>query len=230
MHIVPVIDLKDGVVVHAMQGNREAYQAVHRHSCISNTSEIDAVLNDFLSLYPFDTVYIADLNAITSKGNHEHLISQVVHAYPKINFWIDNGCQLSAIAPQKSIRPVIGTESQVLPPSDSAHDYILSLDFQHQHALGHSAWFQHSQFWPRSIIAMSLNRVGSHCGPDVEKLSQLRQNHPDKHWIAAGGIRHMGDLVHLEQAGIKTALVATALHSGALNQEALQDLNRAGNL
>jgi phosphoribosylformimino-5-aminoimidazole carboxamide ribotide isomerase len=43
-----------------------------------------------------------------------------------------------------------------------------------------------------------------------------RNRYPHHTFIAAGGVRNMADLMALEQSGIESALVATALHSGSL--------------
>ena len=224
MQIIPVIDLKDGLVVHAVRGNRAHYPPIHLNSELTSSSQIDAVLAAFLNLYAFKQFYIADLNAITGSGDHTQQIYAVVQAYPEIEFWIDNGCQLSTITPTQSNKKwVIGTESQALAPKQSSCDFILSLDYKHQQEQGNMEWFQQSQFWPETIIAMTLNRVGSNSGPDFAKLKQLQQSHPDKCWVAAGGIRHFNDLLALKQVGIQTALVATALHNGAINQDNIQN-------
>ena len=54
MQIIPVIDLKDGVVVHARQGKREHYQAISTNLCQS--ADIYKVIEAFLGVYDFDTI------------------------------------------------------------------------------------------------------------------------------------------------------------------------------
>ena len=81
MKIIPVIDLKDGVVVHAQQGMREQYQPINTHLCQS--SDIYQVIEAFLGVYDFDTIYIADLNAITHQGDHDRLITEVLTSFPR---------------------------------------------------------------------------------------------------------------------------------------------------
>jgi phosphoribosylformimino-5-aminoimidazole carboxamide ribotide isomerase len=46
MRIVPVIDLKDGAVVHARQGRRDTYQPIASPLCAS--SDVYRVLDAFL--------------------------------------------------------------------------------------------------------------------------------------------------------------------------------------
>lgn len=225
MQIIPVIDLKQGQVVHAVRGDRAQYQAIHAHSVLTKSSAIDAVLSGFLSLFPFKRFYIADLDAIMGVGSHDPLIKKLADDFPAIEFWLDNGSQLADIDNnQPNLKWVIGTESQRFPPYKSDHDFILSLDFKNQQPVGLSDWFSQAQYWPDTIIAMTLSRVGSNAGPDLDKLIALMQHHPNKHWVAAGGVRDYQDLSKLKEIGIHAALVATALHAGTIAKHELKNL------
>ncbi|MGZ8931329.1 MAG: HisA/HisF-related TIM barrel protein [Methylosarcina sp.] len=42
--------------------------------------------------------------------------------------------------------------------------------------------------------------------------------------MAAGGVRNKQDLIDLKMLGIKRALVASALHSGAIHREEIAEL------
>jgi phosphoribosylformimino-5-aminoimidazole carboxamide ribotide isomerase len=225
MQIIPVIDLKDGLVVHAVRGDRSQYQAIDQHSLITDSSEADVVIANLLKLADFKSIYIADLNAICDLGNHRNLINQLLSHYPAIKFWIDDGSELTHCRSYQAsnYKTVIGTESQNQPVSKLDADLILSLDFKQDQAAGHADWFNSSQFWPKNIIVMTLNRVGSQLGPDFEKLTDLRRNYPDKTIIAAGGIRDLADLQQLKHLGIDAVLIASALHNGRLSANDLAD-------
>ncbi len=223
MKIIPVIDLKDGVVVHARQGNRESYQPINTDLCKS--SDIFQVIEAFLNVYAFDTFYIADLNAITAQGDHNHLITGVLDRFPRITFWIDKGYQkYDPSAPQSgNYVPVLGSESYrnetIAEIKAYKNHFILSLDYSSSVALGAPSLFSDPTFWPENIIIMTLERVGSNHGPDLNKLTEFCTQYPDKNFIAAGGIRNKQDLMALSKMGIQLALVASALHSGAIKTE-----------
>ena len=224
MQIIPVIDLKDGLVVHAVRGDRANYQPIHHHSVLTDSSEINQVIAAFLALHPFKRFYIADLNAILDSGDHYALIQTMARAHPNIEFWLDNGSQFSAIDKgQANLKWVIGTESQRIPPNAVNHHFILSLDFKNELPSGLEEWFTQTQFWPSNIIVMTLNRIGSNSGPDFETLSKLKQSHPDKEIIAAGGVRDYNDLLRLRKLDIHAALLATALHSGAISETEIRN-------
>ena len=225
MKIIPVIDLKDGVVVHAQQGMRAKYQPICTQLCQS--SDIYQVIQAFLGIYNFDTMYIADLNAITQEGNHEYLISEVLAFFPQIVFWIDSGYQRVKKYPGNYL-PVLGSEcysdETVLELKAFNNHFILSLDYSMSKELGAKSLFSNPDLWPDKIIIMTLNRVGSDQGPDLDKLKWFCRQYPLKQFIAAGGIRNTDDLQALKQMDIKQALIASALHSGAISSKDIKNL------
>ena len=225
MKIIPVIDLKDGVVVHAQQGMREQYQPISTNLCQS--SDIYQIIKAFLGVYDFDTIYIADLNAITHQGNHDILISEVLKSFPNILFWIDRGYQRFSKHPGNYL-PVLGSEcysnETVLELKNFNNYFILSLDYSKSEELGAKSLFSDPGLWPETIIIMTLNRVGSHQGPDLDKLNRFCRQYPHKNFIAAGGIRNIADLLALKQIGIQQALIASALHSGAITPGDIKNL------
>lgn len=226
MKIIPVIDLKDGVVVHAQQGNRQCYEPINTHLC--HSADIFRVIQAFLEIYAFDTFYIADLNAITNQGDHNHLINEVLTRFSQITFWIDQGYRkYDQLSPVNRL-PVLGTESYqnetVAELPAFKNNFILSLDYMSSNQLGATSLFSDPSFWPKNIIIMTLERVGSNNGPDLKKLTEFCKQYPDKNFIAAGGIRHKLDLMALYEAGIHQALVASALHSGVITADDITEL------
>ena len=229
MNIIPVIDLKDGLVVCAQQGQRETYTPINSKLC--NSSAIEDVIDCYLSIYPFENIYIADLNAITRKCTNEKLINTMINKYPMIEFWVDCGeniKNLSAI-PDINYRPIIGSESQKTITNFDVklpfNNYILSLDFfPKQGYLGPIELINDPKLWPEDIIIMTLDKVGKKSGPDFERLKCFQQKAADKNFIAAGGIRDLEDLMRLKKMGINHALVASALHSGEINQQTIKKL------
>jgi phosphoribosylformimino-5-aminoimidazole carboxamide ribotide isomerase len=178
-----------------------------------------------MGIYDFDTIYIADLNAITGQGNHDRLISGVLTRFPKKIFWIDKGYQAydCGLKPPQNYLPVLGSESyrddNISEIKAFGNDFILSLDYSSSNALGAESLFSNQAFWPDNIIIMTLERIGGNFGPDLNKLKGFCGQYPDKNFIAAGGIRNKQDLMALSGIGIHQALVASALHSGNIGSE-----------
>jgi phosphoribosylformimino-5-aminoimidazole carboxamide ribotide isomerase len=90
--------------------------------------------------------------------------------------------------------------------------------------LGAKSLFSRQDLWPDNIIIMTLTRVGSCLGPDLAKLNEFCSHYPDKQFIAAGGIRNTNDLHAIRLLGVNQALVASALHSGTIIREDIQNL------
>ena len=238
MKIIPVIDLMQGQVVHAKFGLRSQYQPIQSTLC--NGSAPLIIVAAMLELYPFQTLYIADLDAILGVGHHTELIVQIAENFPQLTLWIDSGIRkvnaraLHATNPQISnrIKPVVGSENianvqdyrAISDACESQH--ILSLDYSATSAMGISALHSSARFWPDDTICMTLNAVGSTQGVDGERLDALiKLNQARKkpsRLYAAGGVRDIDDIQQLNKRGITGVLIATALHSGKLNQADLQ--------
>jgi len=219
MEVIPVLDLKDGAVVHARMGRRSQYRPIE--TPLSSTSKPDDVACGLLSIYPFKTFYIADLDAIERKGDNNAVLARLKAEFPNLTFWVDNGvadlasaqCWLDADLGHL----VLGSESQrddyLVSCFSRDERVILSLDYHEDAFVGPAGLLSDATTWPSRIITMTLARVGSALGPDVNRLSAIRSRVPEKLVYAAGGVRNAVDLAALSRAGIAGALVASCLHN-----------------
>jgi phosphoribosylformimino-5-aminoimidazole carboxamide ribotide isomerase len=103
---------------------------------------------------------------------------------------------------------------------------VLSLDFDAGGPRGPAALFADPDLWPDRIIVMNLGRVGTGQGPDIDGLKSLVARAEGRAVFAAGGVKNARDLAAIETAGASGALVATALHNGALEQNEIAALLR----
>ena len=236
MQIIPVIDLMRGQVVHAKLGRRSHYQPIQSTLC--DSSEPLVVVAALLELYPFTTLYIADLDAILGVGAHTETIEIITQNFPQVNLWLDSGVgQMNArsLYQTSQMRTVIGSESIVSLQDYRAISYairsthVLSLDYTATNALGIAELHNSARFWPDDTICMTLNAVGSTKGADFTRLHQLMllnnaRKNPSRIY-AAGGVRNIDDLKQLESIGIAGGLVATALHNGQIGRLELEKIN-----
>jgi phosphoribosylformimino-5-aminoimidazole carboxamide ribotide isomerase len=222
MEIIPVLDLKDEVVVHARMGQRDQYRPIE--TPLSSSSQPADVARGLLSIHPFRTFYIADLDAIEGKGTNDGVLKQLKNEFPSLAFWVDNGIADSEHAQQwlgsDLGHLVLGSETQKdgrLTRRCRDNDrVILSLDYRGDAFIGPAAIIDAADSWPKKIIVMTLARVGSAAGPDLQRLMEIRSKAPERQVYAAGGLRDAADLAALAAAGIAGALVATSLHNGTL--------------
>ena len=220
--LIPVIDLKDSDVVHARAGKRDSYQPIEQHSNIVKESSIESVLNAFTQLFSFKTFYIADLNAITGHGDHHSLILTTLAKHADREFWIDDGKQQAqTLDNADNYKTVFGSEVQESDIQAMKDEQILSLDFMQGKFLGPASWFEHHRLWPKRIMIMNLDYVGSQNGPDFDTLSEFVVRYPDKQIFAAGGVRNNDDLYQLQETGVAGVLLASALHRNKINFDRL---------
>lgn len=230
MEIIPVIDLKGGQVVRARRGQRDLYRPIQ--TPLAPTSDPLDVTRGLLTLFPFRTLYVADLDAIEGTGNSDAVLARLRDAHPALELWIDNGIAEAAAARRflgaAPGRLILGSEAQ----RDAAlvaslkHDprIVLSLDFRGQAFVGPPPLLARSDLWPARIIVMTLARVGSGAGPDIVRLRDIRARAASAALYAAGGVRNAGDLAALAREGAAGALVASSLHAGELTRADLQAL------
>ena len=221
MNVIPVLDVRGGAVVRAELGERTRYRPIV--SPLSPTSDPVDVTRGLLSVHPFTTFYLADLDAIEGTGDNTAVLRRLRAEFPALALWVDSGTADAAAAERFFAHGfgdlVIGSESQTgttLVRTLGGRDIVLSLDFRGDAFQGPPALLHDAAAWPRRIIVMTLGRVGSGAGPDLGRLRAVSEAAPGREVFAAGGVRDAADLKALGRAGIAGALVATSLHDGRL--------------
>lgn len=214
MEIIPVIDLMGGIVVRAGGGNRTQYPPLS--SLITQHINPIGVIADMLTLYDFNTVYIADLDAIFRQQPSWDIYHALRSHFPDITFLIDAGIhdqkRLSHIT-ELGATPIIGSETlSDISLLEEFKQGILSLDFQNGILLGDQTLLAYPELWPNTVIAMNIDYVGANKGVDLGLLNTIRNLRSDCEIIAAGGVRNQQDIELLKQMGIWGVLVASALH------------------
>jgi phosphoribosylformimino-5-aminoimidazole carboxamide ribotide isomerase len=233
MRVVPVLDLKGGVAVHAVRGERQSYAPVR--SVLSPSADPVALARAFRDRLGSDACYVADLDAITGAGDH-HVVVRAI-ADLGLAVWLDAGVATVEDARRAvgcgARRVIVGTET-LKDPHDLAGivqaargaDCILSLDHRGGQLLGGSpavagidANALATAAWAagiRAFIVLDLARVGAGTGPETEPARRLRASLPAAEIVLGGGVRGKDDLRALAAAGYQAALVGTALHTGVL--------------
>ena len=230
MQIIPVIDLMNGQVVHAKHGLRGKYQPIN--SKLTPLSEPLSVVKALLKLYPFGTIYIADIDAILGNGSHIEAIESIIEANPQLSIWLDCGIRQAnarALYMGKQVQAVVGSENienlqDYRAISYACHSHhILSVDYNQAGAMGIPELHDTAHYWPDTVICMSLTSVGSAQGIDFVRLKELNAMNTlrkcPSNIYAAGGLRNITDAKALADMGINGVLVATALHQKKLSQE-----------
>jgi phosphoribosylformimino-5-aminoimidazole carboxamide ribotide isomerase len=218
LRIIPVIDLMHGQAVHARKGDRASYRPLN--SPLSPTSDAVDVVRGLLAIYPFPTLYVADLDAIQGQQDNVQTLRRIRGEFPQLQMWVDNGAAdaaaIEALIDADLGAPVIGSESQrdsaLIAQHGGSRAIVLSLDFRGDAFQGPEEILAEPGLWPQHVIVMTLARVGSGVGPDLNRFAAIRSIAGGREIYAAGGVRDAADLSALKAAGAAGALIATALH------------------
>ncbi len=240
MRVIPVIDLKGGVAVHAVRGERERYRPLR--SGIAEGSDPLDLMRAVRDQFGLDELYVADLDAIAGgPGSPDVVVALARATRVLVVAGIAAAPAVARLLDLGVARVVIGTES--LPGAEAFRrlraelpdaPLVLSLDLRGGRLVspdpalsGLTAIEALAPFadpGAREAIVLDLARVGSGDGPDVTLLGELHARFPDVELLAGGGVRDAADLRALAAAGASGALVATALHGGAISAGELRAL------
>jgi phosphoribosylformimino-5-aminoimidazole carboxamide ribotide isomerase len=238
---IPVIDILNGVAVHAVRGKRKEYQPLKSVLCASS-DPLDVALA-FKAL-GFDELYVADLDAITGKHTNFLILKQIADR-TGLKLMVDAG--IADLEKAKKVMRshvsniIIGTETltninfvEEAIKCLGRERVVVSLDLvdgevASKFELGKfrdpvplSREFQ--EMGIAKIIMLDLARVGSGEGVNLPILKNVMRNIVIN-VIVGGGVRDVKDLVELQNLGVFGVLLATALHSGRIS---LEEMRQAG--
>jgi phosphoribosylformimino-5-aminoimidazole carboxamide ribotide isomerase len=240
MRVIPVIDLKGAAAVHAVRGERERYRPLRSEIVAgSDPVQMTRAVRDTLGL---DELYVADLDAIAGRSvDRETIAALAREAQVMVDAGVMEVAEVGRLLDLGAARVVIGTETladeQALERLRAAlpdAPLVVSLDLRAGRVLSPQpelrglgapqALARLGRSGVREAIVLDLARVGSGAGPDVALVRELSARFPELQLLAGGGVRDVADLRALAEAGAAGALVATALHSGAIGRHDLRAL------
>lgn len=223
--IIFVMDIFNGVVVHAVKGERASYAPVKSMVCVTSDP-----LDMIGRIMPLE-VYMADLNRLRGMGDNFQVIGQVSD---KCSTMADTGIgnmddvertlsvsQVAVLGTETASIDLIGKAAARFPGRITA-----SIDIKDERLLNREMAAEEiaeifNVFALNDLIVLDLSRVGTGMGANIELLRRI-VDISDHSILAGGGIRGMDDIRQLEDAGVAGALVATAVHNGAIPPEMLR--------
>lgn len=238
MRILPVIDLKGGLVVRGVGGRRSEYQPVR--SLLCDDPSPTSVGWAFRSL-GMTAAYLADLDAIAGAAPDWSAYGAVIDC--ELNLCVDAGLATADAAHRLAeFRHGGRVLSGIVAGLESLTDWdvlaemlsevgrerlIFSLDLRDGAPLtANPAWrdtppeqiAEHAHvLGVRRFIVLDLAGVGMGRGVSTAALcGHLRRFDPTLEIVSGGGVRDRDDLAALSAAGCDAALVASALHDGRL--------------
>ena len=244
MRIIPVIDIRNGIAVRAVAGERNRYRPLV--SRLTDSVEPAEVLKALQREFGFSSCYVADLDAIetrfscdgpgrascTSRCTFAEMVRtgmklildagvrSVDDARDLLDLGIDQVVLSSESLPDVSALPALLER----PDFDS---FTFSIDLKHGRLLAADealcdvepieliATVVGAGF--RQIIILDLAAVGTGSGiPTLELCREVKRIWPNLSVISGGGVRSPKCLLDAERAGIDGLLIASALHDGRI--------------
>lgn len=242
MRLIPVLDLKGGLVVRGVGGRRDEYRPVQ--SQIARSADPIDVAVSLREMFGFREFYIADLDAIAGGAPHEGVIRELIRR--DLRLLVDAG--LRDVATGRGLLDAGVTRVVAALETSPGPDHLrallnafgpdrvtFSLDMKAGALLtpGDGGWSGATgsasaldtaarvlDCGVRSLIVLDLAGVGERRGvPTLDLCRAVRSIAPDIELITGGGVRHTGDLEALEAVGVKGVLIASAVHDGSLSPE-----------
>jgi phosphoribosylformimino-5-aminoimidazole carboxamide ribotide isomerase len=238
LKVIPVIDVLNGVAVHAVRGKRKEYQPLKSILCMSaDPVEVAKALAGF----GFSELYVADLDAIMGGKTNFSFYRQVADE-TGLELMVDAG--VADISRAENMvdncvsKVVIGTETlqdvnfiREAVEALGKGKVIVSLDIMDGKVL--SKLNSAGKLQPidllravqkmgvNQVILLDLSRVGSGEGVNMPLLKEALKYLNIKVFVG-GGIRDLRDLVALKDLGVSGVLLATALHTGKISPDELK--------
>ncbi len=242
MQIIPVIDLKDGLAVHAVKGERHAYQPV-KSALVENADPL-ALANAFREKLGLSEVYIADLDAILYQKTQDDTLARLVQNSQMtlmVDAGIRNAHDVRKLLSTGVDKVIIGAETvtswgelQEIRANIPGERLVFSLDMRAGEILSRcpeisalspleAIQLLYESGW-QEMILLDLARVGTQTGIDNSLVAAVRQKYPQIKLLVGGGIRNYGELLNLKDSGVNGVLVGTILHHGLLDREQISAL------
>lgn len=237
MIVIPVMDVKGGLVVWAVRGLRGLYKPIS-NSIYGTCNPLELARK--LASEGFRIIYIADIDSIIGGDVNEEVFKSLRDVEIKIiaDIGVDNEEKLEK-AIELADYPVIATESA--PSLDflfkaleaCGENAFLSLDVRDGVIVSRASEVAGKRLEEvckvmvklgvQKVILIDFNRIGSYLGPNVEGARQLIKTGFEVY--VGGGVRGLDDIIKLSKEGVAGVLVSSALHAGKVR---VQDLKKLG--
>ncbi|KAF5431518.1 phosphoribosylformimino-5-aminoimidazole carboxamide ribotide isomerase [Candidatus Methanophagaceae archaeon] len=183
-------------------------------------------------LKPAD-VYITDLNRLMGTGTNKETLKQIrrnnINTSITVDLGIKNQEDLKEAAEADICDSIIlGTETASMDllaeASKRRDDIVVSVDLFNKQVLTKDERMQLkplelikelNEYPIQAVIVLELDKVGTKSGIDFEFLARAVAD-SEHDIICGGGVRSCEDVAKIAEIDVKGALVATAVHDGAI--------------
>jgi len=243
--VIPAIDLKGGLCVRLFQGEFDQ-QTDYSNDPVS-------VAREFATL-GFPILHMVDLDGARSgEQTNRGIVSQVadqtafkiqlgggIRNTETVRSWLTGGvsrCVIGSLAVNEADL-VKGWLAEF-----GSDRIVLALDVRINDAgeplLATHGWTKESRstLWQcvddyrehglEHVLCTDISRDGAMSGPNIDLYREFISRYPAIRLQASGGVRHLGDLENLREAGAAAAISGRALLDGRISKEEISSFLRA---
>ncbi len=244
MKVIPVIDIWRGVAVHARRGERARYRPIR--SVLLRDADPVALLRAYRTSLGSTSVYVADLDAISGRGENLDIVAEMAASEPGLELSVDAGIRsvsgARALLRSGASKIILASESlasldEASPPFAELGPsrVVFSIDLRDRRVVWRDGSSESTDPYELAArlppigfldaIILEMEKIGTGGGADATFVRRLARAAPGVQLIVGGGIRTVEEILHLKRAGAAGVLLATALHDGTINRA---DLARLG--
>ena len=209
MNIIPAIDIKNGKVVKAIQGDRDKYKPINNDSGFSSDPLV--FIKKITEVYRPSIFYIADINALINENHNIELIKDIASVNKNVCFWVDIGRKIDKRLAKRNIIPILCSENclSIKNINYMYKNYIHSYDYKNR-LLGMDSFKNFDSSYKKKIIFMNIADVGNDKGPDYKYIRSMNKKSSAQYYVG-GGIKSTFDINKLEAMGFSGVLVSSLL-------------------
>lgn len=228
IEIIPVLDLMSGIAVSGKSGDRETYQPLETVYS-SSPDPVDIAVS--LKRQGAKRIYIADLDAIEGIGSNLDVVRRINHILPVMLDWGVKDFQTFQFALDFASKVIVATETlrsindlENIMETFTPERIVVSIDIKEGHILSKhlSLGFDElkcklEEIKPEEIILLDISGVGTLKSFNTNFLDEFIEFGDSL--ILGGGVT--SEDIQLHKRGINKFLIGSALHSGKINFDIL---------
>jgi phosphoribosylformimino-5-aminoimidazole carboxamide ribotide isomerase len=228
IEIIPVLDLMSGVAVSGKSGRRETYQPL---KTVYSLSSDPVQIVSSLKRQGVKRIYIADLDAIEGVGSNLDVVRRINHIMPVMLDWGVKDLQTFQFALDYADKVILATETltsirdlEKITKRFTPERIVFSIDIKDGQILSKhlSLGFNElkqvlEDFKLEEIILLDISGVGTLKSFNSDLLDRFIEFGDSL--ILGGGVTP--EDLHLHKRGINKFLIGSALHSGKINLDIL---------
>lgn len=239
--VIPVIDILNSKVVHAIKGERLKYQPLESYLFSNNKPiQIIKILN---KKFKFTKFYIADLDAILHNKPNLTLYEEILknaHNIILLDPGIQKGKDIKTYPFLSNLKLIFGLETleNLNIIIDGLHylgknKLIISIDMYNGRIVSNTPQIKNStpieivkkcEEWGVSeIILLDLFRVGQKLGGIPPLYNQINKIFSGK-ILVGGGIKNFKDIISYKNNNYSGVLIATALYDGSITKKQINSI------